>query len=50
MFIQTQATPNPQSLMFVPGKPVMEVRVSGQKRQGPHGWPTIACVVHWRRK
>jgi hypothetical protein len=25
MFIQTQPTPNPQSLMFVPGKPVMEV-------------------------
>uniref|UniRef100_A0ACD5TX27 Uncharacterized protein n=1 Tax=Avena sativa TaxID=4498 RepID=A0ACD5TX27_AVESA len=25
MFIQTQATPNPQSLMFHPGKPVMEV-------------------------
>mmetsp|Transcript_20872 Transcript_20872/g.53090 ORF Transcript_20872/g.53090 Transcript_20872/m.53090 type:complete len:297 (-) Transcript_20872:638-1528(-) len=24
MFIQTQTTPNPQSLMFVPGKPVME--------------------------
>eukprot|EP00877_Chromochloris_zofingiensis_P012698 jgi/Chrzof1/7682/Cz02g32230.t1 len=24
MFIQTQPTPNPQSLMFVPGKPVME--------------------------
>ncbi|KAJ1436412.1 Scaffold protein Nfu/NifU, N-terminal [Sesbania bispinosa] len=25
MFIQTQATPNPSSLMFHPGKPVMEV-------------------------
>ncbi|EMS47220.1 NifU-like protein 4, mitochondrial [Triticum urartu] len=25
MFIQTQSTPNPQSLMFHPGKPVMEV-------------------------
>ncbi|KAK7343260.1 hypothetical protein VNO77_11873 [Canavalia gladiata] len=25
MFIQTQATPNPWSLMFYPGKPVMEV-------------------------
>jgi hypothetical protein len=25
MFIQTQPTPNPQSLMFVPGKPVMQV-------------------------
>lgn len=25
MFIQTQTTPNPLSLMFVPGKPVMEV-------------------------
>lgn len=25
MFIQTQSTPNPQSLMFYPGKPVMEV-------------------------
>lgn len=24
MFIQTQATPNPLSLMFYPGKPVME--------------------------
>lgn len=24
MFIQTQPTPNPLSLMFVPGKPVME--------------------------
>ena len=24
MFIQTQATPNPLSLMFFPGKPVME--------------------------
>jgi Fe-S cluster biogenesis protein NfuA len=24
MFIQTQATPNPTSLMFLPGKPVME--------------------------
>lgn len=24
MFIQTQATPNPMSLMFCPGKPVME--------------------------
>ena len=25
MFIQTQSTPNPASLMFYPGKPVMEV-------------------------
>lgn len=25
MFIQTQSTPNPSSLMFSPGKPVMEV-------------------------
>ncbi|GJN35997.1 hypothetical protein PR202_gb24820 [Eleusine coracana subsp. coracana] len=25
MFIQTQSTPNPHSLMFYPGKPVMEV-------------------------
>ena len=25
MFIQTQSTPNPLSLMFYPGKPVMEV-------------------------
>jgi hypothetical protein len=25
MFIQTQPTPNPQSLMFVPGKQVLEV-------------------------
>lgn len=25
MFIQTQPTPNPSSLMFYPGKPVMEV-------------------------
>jgi hypothetical protein len=25
MFIQTQSTPNPQSLMFYPGKPVMEI-------------------------
>lgn len=25
MFIQTQPTPNPASLMFYPGKPVMEV-------------------------
>lgn len=25
MFIQTQSTPNPMSLMFYPGKPVMEV-------------------------
>lgn len=25
MFIQTQSTPNPSSLMFHPGKPVMEV-------------------------
>ncbi|KAK7368617.1 hypothetical protein VNO80_10645 [Phaseolus coccineus] len=25
MFIQTQATPNPSSLMFYPGKPIMEV-------------------------
>jgi hypothetical protein len=25
MFIQTQSTPNPDSLMFQPGKPVMEV-------------------------
>lgn len=24
MFIQTQSTPNPLSLMFYPGKPVME--------------------------
>lgn len=24
MFIQTQSTPNPASLMFYPGKPVME--------------------------
>eukprot|EP00955_Chlamydomonas_euryale_P088883 364418-Chlamydomonas_euryale.AAC.24 len=28
MFIQTQSTPNPQSLMFLPGKTVMEVRVA----------------------
>jgi hypothetical protein len=26
MFIQTQPTPNPLSLMFVPGRPIMEVR------------------------
>jgi len=25
MFIQTQSTPNPSSLMFSPGKPVMEI-------------------------
>lgn len=25
MFIQTQSTPNPSSLMFSPGKPVMEM-------------------------
>lgn len=25
MFIQTQPTPNPSSMMFLPGKPVMEV-------------------------
>jgi hypothetical protein len=25
MFIQTQSTPNPSSLMFHPGEPVMEV-------------------------
>lgn len=25
MFIQTQSTPNPSSLMFYPGKSVMEV-------------------------
>jgi hypothetical protein len=25
MFIQTQSTPNPASLMFYPGKPVMDV-------------------------
>jgi hypothetical protein len=25
MFIQTQSTPNPDSLMFQPGRPVMEV-------------------------
>ncbi|KAG4912107.1 hypothetical protein GLYMA_19G061400v4 [Glycine max] len=25
MFIQTQPTPNPSSLMFYPGKPVMEI-------------------------
>ena len=24
MFVQTQATPNPDSLMFLPGKPVMD--------------------------
>ncbi|GBG00201.1 hypothetical protein Rsub_13018 [Raphidocelis subcapitata] len=29
MFIQTQPTPNPQSLMFVPGRPVMEVGLLG---------------------
>ena len=28
MFIQTQSTPNPSSLMFLPGKPVMQ---SGSK-------------------
>lgn len=27
MFIQTQPTPNPSSLMFIPGKSVMEVRI-----------------------
>lgn len=26
MFIQTQPTPNPTSLMFMPGQAVMEVR------------------------
>lgn len=26
MFIQTQPTPNPSSLMFMPGQAVMEVR------------------------
>ena len=30
MFIQTQSTPNPASLMFVPGKPVMEEGKSGR--------------------
>ena len=27
MFIQTSTTPNPASLMFIPGKKVMEVRL-----------------------
>jgi hypothetical protein len=26
MFIQTQDTPNPNSLKFIPGKPVLETR------------------------
>ena len=26
LFIQTQPTPNPASLMFMPGSPVMQVR------------------------
>lgn len=36
MFIQTQATPNPTSLMFLPGKPVMEggSRNFGNAREG----------------
>jgi hypothetical protein len=36
MFIQTQATPNPQSLMFLPGRQVMEVRGArvGVRTQG----------------
>lgn len=36
MFIQTQPTPNPNSLMFVPGKPVMQVRgqIKGRRLAG----------------
>ena len=29
MFIQTSTTPNPASLMFLPGEKVMEVRTAG---------------------
>lgn len=34
MFVQTQPTPNPNSLMFVPGKSVMEVSVGRGKGLG----------------
>jgi len=37
MFIQTQPTPNPLSLMFVPGKTVMEVGVSAAPRSARLG-------------
>jgi hypothetical protein len=33
MFIQTQPTPNPQSLMFLPGREVMEVWQQQQQQQ-----------------
>ena len=38
MFIQTQPTPNPQSLMFVPGQRVMEVRHA-------EGWRCWCCML-----
>lgn len=39
MFIQTQPTPNPQSLMFLPGRQVMEVR-----RLRPARLASMLCV------
>jgi hypothetical protein len=44
MFIQTQPTPNPHSLMFLPGQKVMEVRKMGHyKVVSGHGsaWCTL---------
>ena len=35
MFIQTSSTPNPASLMFLPGEKVMEVSLSGKEARPP---------------
>lgn len=54
MFIQTQPTPNPQSLIFLPGRPVMEVRGGGGSEQEQrfgcvldHTWLLTCWLVDW---
>ena len=49
MFIQTQPTPNPQSLIFLPGRPVMEVSATHTRFQGFFRRPVRdADVLGWK--
>jgi hypothetical protein len=34
MFIQTESTPNPESIKFLPGRPVLEVDEGGESGAG----------------
>jgi hypothetical protein len=50
MFIQTQPTPNPQSLMFLPGREVMEVRRTQQHQHQQLLFQCRGCATHVCKK